>query len=240
MGKRRIQGKDFVSVATKVPMNVFNKLEIMCSHLGIDSKYQLMQQLILALLKAFDSYSSISEEHEVLVRSFLTEMATQKGSFSPIQIKGIDLCKAAKAIFFVNRKKGERPQMICVSIDEKGNVNESYNTNTILIEVLSSLDPEMLNVLKDEQQSSGCTSVIDALRNIIDTNRPPEQRLHSEIDELFSEEVAELFADFTVETFEEITDVHYRRKHSKGIDGVKSFIPEADKPDWNKHLKDKR
>lgn len=227
------QKEKTVVVATKVKREDRIKLELIAKAWGMNL-YQLIQGLLLFLLRSFDRQSDISADHETLIKSYLHLIASQKDSFSLIQSIDASRYKTNKAVFFIERGKGERPQMISIGVNENGKMTESYNTNEILSDVLASIDYKVLDELNDEKQALGQIGIIDTIRSIVkDTH---QDRMHEEINNMFVEEIDEMFSDLAIETFEELADTHYKRKHTKGIDGVNSYSVEAAKSTRDKRL----
>ena len=217
---------NYKQVATKVKRKDRLKIEAIAKLFGTNL-YFLYQSLLVLLLRYFDRHSDISTEHEALIESFLNLLRVQKGSFTPLQIASREICSIKKAVFFIDRKQGEHPQLLSASINEDGAMTESYNTNEILADIIASIDTKLLDDLNEKKQAVGHISIIDTLRSLLQTTQ--DERIHGEISKMFTEEINEIFEDLSIETFEELADTFYKRKHIKTIDGVCSHIPEAAK-----------
>lgn len=229
-----LQKNNVVTIATKVKREDKIKLEAIAKSLGMKNLYQLFQGLLLFLLRYFDGHTAISSDHETLIKSYLNLLSAQKGSFSPIQTTKVCNYDIRKAIIFIDRKRGERPQMISIGIGKDGAMTESYNTNEIFTDVMASIDPKLLDELNDEKQSINQVSIIETLRSLLQPTQ--DERMHEEINKMFTDEIDEMFEDLSIETFEQIADTHYKRKHAKSVDGcgtVGNYIPEAAKSKSN-------
>lgn len=229
-----LQKNNVVTIATKVKREDRIKLEAVAKSLGMKNLYQLFQGLLLFLLRYFDSHCAISIEHQKMVQSYLSLVETLKGSFTPIQATSQPIYTIKKGILFVERRRGERPQMISVGIGDNGAMTESYNTNEILADVMASIDPKLLDDLNSERGQIGVIGIIDTLRSLLEANR--DERMHEEINKMFTDEIDEMFEDLSIETFEQIADTQYKRKHAKSVDGsgtTGNYIPEAAKSKSN-------
>lgn len=233
MGRKSKAGQnDTATIATKISKDNKEKLRCIAAVFGMNI-YQLLQSVILLLLRNFDKQSDVSDEHETLIYSYLSLIASTNKCF--MSNRNNNTIK--KAIFFVVKNKDNSPQMISIGVNKNGKLTESYNYNEILSDVLSSIDTRLIEDLTDENRINRNLNIVDTLRNMVLSKRPTiEQRMHEEIANLFKDEIEEMFDDMAPETFEEINDVFYRRKHNKKVDGGECYTREAAKKGWNKHI----
>ncbi len=215
-----------ISLVTRITKEGKGKIIKIANNFGMN-QYQLLQSLLLFLLKSFDKHTDISEENDTLLKCYLNYINSQKESFIPISISVSKYKSINKGIFFIEKGKGIKPQLISIYKDCKGKLTKSNNVDKIMEDVLFLLDPVIVGAIKRERKKNKNFSLLSTLHNMVMSNQDEEKTIHEEINELFSEEINEIFDDLTIETFEETKDVYYKRKHAKGIDGVISYTPEA-------------
>ena len=236
MARRKVQNDKVVVIASKVTKEHRDKILHIANLLGMDNLYQLLQSLLLFLLRSFDRQSDVSDEHEILLNAYLNTMISQKKAYSFMGKADLKHTCIKKAIIFVDSRKGEKPLILSITSKNNGKYTESYNSDEILKDVLSSLAPDVLIELEHEKKKNHQLTIIQALRDIIKRSQTDGDNMHDEIASLFTEEIDDLFEGLTIETFEELNDVHYKRKHKKNIDGVSSYCQEGKKVIYNKHL----
>lgn len=227
---------DTVSIATKVSSSNKEKLRCIAELFGMNI-YQLLQTVVLLLLRSFDKQSDVSDEQEELINSYLSLIASFKNSFMPT----MDNYKIKKAILFLVRAKNNTPQMLSIAVDGKGKLTKSYNLDEILVDVLNSIDSRLIDELTDEKRIRRNINLVDTLRNMILSKRPSiEQRMHEEIQDLFNDEIKdeidEMFNGLAPQTFEELNDVCYSRSYHKQMVDGDCFVKEAAKKGWHKQV----
>lgn len=120
MGKKSKVGQnDTATIATKVSKENKEKLRCIAAVFGMNI-YQLLQTVVLLMLRNFDRQSDVSDEHEAFIYSYLSLIASLNKSFIPT----MNNYTIKKAIFFVVKNKNNSPQMISVGVDKKGKLTE--------------------------------------------------------------------------------------------------------------------
>ena len=176
------------------------------------SLYELLQALLLGIVRYFDKGYMITDEGESLLNAIGNVIYATQDSFSPMTLKYRNQQRVSKSILFLQRKAGQRPQMAEVHTDNKGNIIESYNYDTMLSSFLGSIDPDALQCLKDETKRLGYFSITHTLHELILQRKVSKE-------ESIAEDVAELFSDIRIPTGEIINeDVYYKRKCNRGDD----------------------
>ncbi len=171
--------------------------------------YQLMQSLMLALVRYFDEESLSNDELNIMVSSFIDVIAAIKGSFNPLSPPSRYEENITKAFFFVQRKKDERPQIIEVGKDNNGKLTKNYNIDDMLSEFLRILNPNTLKEIEKEKQELGYFSITQTLQKLIN------ERKEIEKDEI-GDEVKSLFTDIRVSGQHVNEDIYYKKKVNKG------------------------
>lgn len=195
-------------ISTKIASSDKEKIVDIANRLGMNL-YQLMQSLILALVRYFDKESPISDELNIMVSSFMDVVASIKGSYNPLKPSNQSGESIQKAFVFVQRHNRERPQIIEVGKDNKGEWTKNYNIDDMLSEFLEILNPKILNELKKEKRELGYFSLVQTLQKIINENGTLKK------DEI-EEEVKSLFTDIRVSGLAINGDVYYKRKKNIG------------------------
>ncbi len=201
---------NFTTIATKISLADKVRLWRIAEGFGM-TLYELMQGLLLGMARYFDKGSTVTYEGNSLLNAIGNVIFDTKDSFSPMALKGRQQQRVCNAILFLQRGKGQRPQLMEAHADGMGNVVESYNFDTMLSAFLSCLDPDVLQRLKDEAKRLGYFSITHTLHELI------MQRTANTKADTISAEVRELFADERITTGQRINeDTHYKRKHNRG------------------------
>lgn len=204
------EGKGYyLHVGTKISYSDRDKLSVIAKGMGM-TLYELLQAMMLALVRYFDTGSLITYEHNAMINAFANTMFLQKDSYSPLSIKGHEKRNVNRAILLVEQPPRKQPQLMAVSKDRYGNLIESYNFDTMLSDFMGALDPEALQAITREQKKQGYFSIAHTLHELI------LQRAEKPADSM-SQEIAAMFTDARTTTGEQVNeDVHYRRKHNRG------------------------
>ena len=173
-------------IATKVSAEDRAKLEIIAN--GFDmSVYELLQGLLLALIRYFDTSSIITHEHNTMMNAFANTMFALKDSFNPLAQRNRKKESITKAILFVERPH-KQPQLISVCKDGGGNLRESYNFETMLTDFLGAFDPDTLQVLKQLKEHWGNFSLTHTLHETIMQSKPaPADTMGAEVEAEFDD-----------------------------------------------------
>lgn len=203
---KRMEAGYFSPIATKISAEDRAKLEIIANGFNM-SVYELLQGLLLSLIRYFDTASIVTHEHNAMMNAFANTMFALKGSFNPLAKRDRNREKIAKAILLVERPK-KQPQLISVFKDGCGNLQESYNFETMLTDFLGAFDPEALQALKQIQGQLGYFSLTHTMHETLMQHKPAAA-------DIISEEVKAEFEDIRVATGDKTNeDVHYKRKHT--------------------------
>ena len=116
-------GDEFVTIASKVSKSDKRKVKAIADAFGM-SFYELLQSLLLALLRYFDSGSLVTYDHNCMMNALANTMYALKGSFSPLQKKGRENRTVKGAILFVEDSPNKRPQVLSISKNEDGQMVE--------------------------------------------------------------------------------------------------------------------
>lgn len=200
-------------VATKVKPADREKFGAIAQGFNMTS-YELVQALVLALVRYFDKDSLVTYEHNIMLTTFCDLFMSTGDSFNPLSLNGKDRREIGKAIVFVNSKQSDRPQVMAIAKDGKGNLTESYNVDKMLTDFLRATDPEVLKVLTTERERSDNFSLSHTLHDLV-LSRAAKPA------DIIESEIKELFDDVRIPTGEKINgDVFYKRvfNHSENID----------------------
>lgn len=199
------ENKGYTTIATKVTCTDKLKLTIIAKSFGM-SFYELLQALLLALIRHFDKDTAISEEFGNLMETFITTIKAGNDSFNPLAVKNRHNIHANTAIMFAQKGKCTKPQVIAISKDSNGKLTESYNTDIMLSVFLQSCDPQALKALEREQKDLGYFSLGQTLHEVVTRTRLNQSdKIH--------EDVKTLFDDIRIPTGEKLNEcIFYKRK----------------------------
>jgi len=201
----------YLHVGTKITYSDRDKLDVIAKGMGM-TLYQLLQALMLAMVRYFDAGSLITYEHNAMLNAFANTLFSLKDSYSPLSLNGHEKRTVNHAILLVEQPPMKQPQLMAVSKDQYGNLIESYNFDTMLSDFMGALDPEALQAITREQKKQGYFSIAHTLHELI------LQRAEKPAD-IMSQEIADMFTDARTTTGEQVNeDVHYNRKYNKGDD----------------------
>ena len=204
------EGKGYyLHVGTKISYSDRDKLSVIAKGMGM-TLYELLQALMLALVRYFDAGSLVTYEHNAMLNAFANTMFQLKDSYSPLSIKGHEKRSVNRAILLVEQPPRKQPQLMAVSKDQYGNLIESYNFDTMLSDFMGALDPEALQAITREQKKQGYFSIAHTLHELI------LQRAEKPAD-IMSQEIADMFADARTTAGEQVNeDIHYKGKQNRG------------------------
>ena len=199
----------YTTIATKVSKADKAKLVSIADGFGM-SFYELLQALLLAMVRYFDTGSLVTYDHNAMINAFANTMFALKDSYSPLSIKGHEKRTISRAFLLVEQRPHKQPQLLAVSKDHCGNLIESYNYDTMLSDFMGALDPEALQALNREQQKQGYFSISQTLHELV------MQHTDSPAD-MISQDVAEMFKDERTTTGQQVNnDTHYKRHNNIG------------------------
>ena len=209
-GKHDATNGYYTTIATKISLADKVKLSRIAEGFGM-TLYEMTQALLVAMARYFDKGSIVTDEGNSLLNALANVIFASKDSFSPMALKERQQQRVCSAILFLQRKAGQRPQLMETQIDGQGNILESYNFDSMLSTFLNSLDPDVLQRLKVETERKKYFSITQALHEII------MQRTNSTIEDSISAEVCELFDDVRIPTGQMTNqEIYYKGKHNRG------------------------
>lgn len=201
----------YTTICTKLSLTDRTKLSMIAKKLKL-SDYELLQSILLVLVRYFDNPIEISEEHKNLVKELFDILETKNDSYSPLSLRGSETTIFDKAIVFVKRKNCNLPQMVLINKNENG-IFESYNFDDMLTAFLEVSAPGIIKILDKEIAYNGCFSKLQALKKIVyDRQVDDDDIMHLEIADMFSEQKTD-FGD------EINDDVFYLQKKNRGDEG---------------------
>lgn len=206
---RAAQQGYFTTVATKISPTDRQKLCTIAEGLNL-TFYELLQSLLLAIVRYFDKDCPISDELEKMMNAFFNVIQTTTGSFNPIRLKNRKLQTVKSAILFVQRKDGQQPQTIAIGKDEQGRLTETYNTDKMLADYLQATDPNILHLLEEHSKRMEFFSISHTLHHLIlQHSQQPTDTI--------SEEINTLFNDIRIPSGIAIEDnIYYKQKKNIG------------------------
>lgn len=179
--------KDTTTISSKISRTDKQKLHAIADNLGL-TFYGLVQAILLMVVRYWDKSDSLSEDHRNMIEAFAIILKSTIGSFNPISARNKEMDNIKSAIYLVERKAGQRPQLLGVSRNEDGNMVESYNYDTMLSAFLGAIDPKALHCLENEAKILGHISIIQTLHELIlQRTTPQADTISMEIDELFND-----------------------------------------------------
>ena len=202
--------KDTTTIASKISRADKQKLHDIADYLGL-SFYSLVQSILMTIVRYWDRGGLLTAEHYTMIDAFATVLKSSIGSYSPISARNSESDHITGAILLVERKPGQRPQLMEVHKDSTGNFVESYNYDTMLAAFLNAIDPDCVQRLEDEARELGYFSITHAL---CETLLKCSVRTEKDI---MRADIAEMFSDERITTGQKINEeTHYKRKHNRG------------------------
>ena len=202
--------KDTTTIASKITRADKQKLHAIADYLGL-SFYSLVQSILMTIVRYWDRGGLLTAEHYTMIDAFATVLKSTIGSYSPISARDSENDHIKGAILLVERKPGQRPQLMEVHKDCAGNFVESYNYDTMLATFLSAIDPDCVQRLEDEAKELGYFSITQTLcETLLKCSARTEK-------DIMRADIAEMFSDERITTGQKINEeTHYKRKHNRG------------------------
>lgn len=192
----------YTTIATKISQGDKAKLITIAEGFSM-TFYELLQGLLLALVRYFDADSIVTAEHNIMMNAFANNLFSLKDSYSPLAIRDYKNQNITKAILFVERNH-KQPQLLSVSKDSSGVLKESYNIETMLKDIIGSIDPDALQALCQMKANNGYFSLTQTLHELILSRKPDPA-------DTMREEIMAEFEDLRIATGEKPNeDVHYK------------------------------
>ena len=203
-------GNEFVSIATKVSKNDKAKIETIANKFGM-SIYELLQSLLLGMLRYFDIDRHSTYEHNCMMDALFIVIRSLRDSYSPIRLKNKDRRKLKSAILFIEDSPKNRPQLISVRMNGNKQMMESLNYDKMISDFLGCIDPESVQKLDSLRKELGYFSITHTLHEIIRQRTSP-------IDENV-EYINEMFKDTRIPSGQSINDdIMYKRGKRQSVD----------------------
>ena len=175
-----------MTIASKVSMRDKEKVRRIAEAFGM-SFYELLQGLLLALLRYFDSECLITYDHNCMMNALANTMYALNDSYCPLKKKGRERRRVKGAILFVEDSPSKRPQLVYVSNNDDGNMTESMNFDKMVADFLRCVDPDCLNRLEAMKTELGYFSITHTLHEIIMQRTSSGDEMKAEIKEMFSD-----------------------------------------------------
>ena len=202
--------KDTTTIASKITRADKQKLHAIADYLGL-SFYSLVQSILMTIVRYWDRGGLLTAEHYTMIDAFATVLKSSIGSYSPISARGSENDHIKSVILLVERKPGQRPQLMEVHKDRAGNYMESYNYDTMLAAFLNAIDPDCVQRLEDEAKELGYFSITHALCEILLKCSARTEK------DIMRADIAALFSDERITTGQKINeDTHYKQKRNIG------------------------
>lgn len=204
------KGCDVVLVATKVFKEERRRIQNIASSFNM-SLYELLQSLLLAFLRYFDSGKSLSYDHNCMLNALANTIKSLKDSYNPLRLPNRDKRQMKGAIAFINDSPNRRPQLLYINQNENGQMIETYNFDEMVSDFLKCIDPDALLRLETKKKELGFFSITHTLHEVIMQNT-------CAIDDIKTD-VGDMFKDIRIPSGESLNDeIYYKRVHRKNVD----------------------
>ena len=207
---KRELGNEFLTIASKVSKEDKAKIKAVASLFGM-SFYELLQSLLLGMLRYFDVGRNSTYEDNCMMDALFVAMRSMKGSYCPLQKQDRENRRIKGAILFVEDSPKNRPQLLSVSMNEDGQMMESLNFDKMVSDFFGCIDPDGLKRLERQRDELGFFSITHTLHEII-------MQHESCIDEN-QEYIKELFEDKRIPSGQATNeDIVYKRGKRQNVD----------------------
>lgn len=203
-------GNGVVTIASKVTKDEKAKIKTIADAFGM-SFYELLQSLLLALLRYFDSDSLVTYDHNCMMNAFANTMYAMKDSYSPFGNRERDKRIIKSAILFVEESPKKSPQLLSVVRNADGKLMESWNFDKMVADFLRCVDPDCLNRLEAMKTELGYFSITHTLHEIIMQRTSSDGGMKADIKDMFS--------DMRIPSGQAVNeDVKYKRGYRQNVD----------------------
>ena len=193
------------------------KVKVIADAFGM-SFYELLQSLLTALLRYFDSGSVVTYDHNCMMNALANAMYALKGSYSPLQARGRENRELRSAILFVEDSPKHKPQLLSVTKNADGQMMESMNFDKMVSDFLSCIDPDALQRLESQKKELGYFSITHTLHELIMQRPIKTDEIQADIKDMFND-----IRTFSGQTINE--DTHYKRRHRTNVDEYTTITP---------------
>ena len=195
-------GNEFLTIASKVSKEDKAKIKAVASLFGM-SFYELLQSLLLGMLRYFDIGRNSTYEDNCMMDALFVAIRSLQGSYCPLQKKDRENRRIKGAILFIEDSPKNRPQLLSVSMNEDGQMIESLNFDKMVTDFFGCIDPDGLKRLERLRDELGFFSIMQHA-SCIDENQ---------------EFIKELFEDKRIPSGQATNeDVVYKRGKRQNVD----------------------
>lgn len=208
--KTETLGGDFVTIATKVSKVEKERINCIASAFNM-SFYELLQSLLLALLRYFDSGRLVTYNHNCMMNALANTIYSLKGSYNPLQKKDRDRRNVNSAILFINDSSKRKPQLLSIYKNNDGQMMESLNFDKMVSDFLKCIDPDALVRLESMKKELGYFSITHTLHELIMQRTSATDEIKTDVDAIFK--------DIRIPSGETINEnIYYKRGYRKYLD----------------------
>lgn len=210
MKRVRGVGNGIVTIASKVTRDEKAKIKTIADAFGM-SFYELLQSLLLALLRYFDSDSLVTYDHNCMMNAFANTMYATKGAYNPFGNVNRSKRIIKSAILFIEESPKKRPQLLSVARNTDGLLMESWNFDKMVADLLKCVDPDCLNRLEAKRNELGYFSITHTLHELI--------MQHTSSTDEMKADIKELFTDLRIPSGHVVNDdIYYKKAHRTNVD----------------------
>lgn len=210
-------GNEFMTIASKVSKEDRAKIKAIANVFGM-SLYELLQSLLLGMLRYFDIDRHSTYEHNCMMDALFVAIRSLKGSYCPLQKNGREKRRIKSAILFVEDSPNNRPQLLSVCKNDDGQMMESLNFDKMVADFLGCIDPDALQRLDSLKKELGYFSITHTLHEII------MQRTSSTDGD--QDYIRTLFEDMRIPSGQAVNeDVLYQKPHRTNVDEYTTITP---------------
>lgn len=216
-GAKSELGNEFLTIASKVSKEDKAKIKAVANLFGM-SFYELLQSLLLGMLRYFDIGKKSTYEDNCMMDALFVAIRSLQGSYCPLQKKDRENRRIKGAILFIEDSPKNRPQLLSVSMNEDGQMMESLNFDKMVTDFLGCVDPDGLRRLDGIRKELGYFSITHTLHEVImqRTNTYDEDQ----------EYIKKLFEDIRIHSGQAINeDIIYKRGKRQNVDEYTTITP---------------
>ena len=206
-----------VTIASKVTIRDKERVKVIAKAFGM-TFYELLQSLLLALLRYFDSDNVVTYDHNCMMNALANTMFAMKDSYNPLQWRDRDKRGISNAILFIEDPSKRKPQLLSVRKDDNGQLTESLNFDKMVSDFLNCIDPDGLQRLEVMKKQLGYFSITHTLHELIMQRTNTTDEMKADIEEMFT--------DIRIHSGQSINnDIHYQRRHRTNVDDYTTIEP---------------
>lgn len=208
--KTETLGGDFVTIATKVSKVEKERINSIASAFNM-SFYELLQSLLLALLRYFDSGRLVTYNHNCMMNALANTIYSLKDSYNPLQKRNRNRRNVNSAILFIDDSSKRKPQLLSIYKNNDGQMMESLNFDKMVSDFLKCIDPDALVRLESMKKELGYFSITHTLHELIMQRTSATDEIKTDVDAIFK--------DIRIPSGETINEnIYYKRGYRKNLD----------------------